>query len=685
MGEPKMKNGQEQGHRERIMRHLQVMYARKTREKQVFMEELKEFRKRRDMQWLKDMVEEVGPRWYQALSVPQRSALDNLEFAIYQDILEGRPHRTFMIMKVLGLFPRPNRVVLLNCIYLGRNDPKEMIAQLYLSTYGYPIEGRRASYCLNARLMLSAILYLGFDDLIRLLQKRFSPDVPPPEPEPKPKPKPEPPLASPYLQKMVAALYEPHKYKRPPPPPLPNLDDLNDPYEEEPFIHEPPPPPPPPPPPKKRLPQSYCDRIAGIVGLEKNSSASIVTKKNFKFSSRRSRASRMEDAEGSVHKKVYGLGLGSGRKKVVKRKKPVAPSTGLLNAQYTINGVYTIHGKTLYVLGSICILPAQGDLVHGGYRYVDGRCITIHCGFRGWPPDEKPDPCDCDKIWHDTAFKYVQDHKCYCGHFYDYGNEGVFPPDELAYFTKPTRHAPMGFNFETIYDTDNKRLQIEKEFKKIWDTDSVLHVDDGVNKVKQEKKKKKRRSSKTCLGQNPRPEDYLKCALRLMRQVNIAARLPDLHLVPELKEWMRKRLYGALTKVDKLEFLRKSTVYWTMFTSLAAKDFGHVQPPKEPMYHGLNDWSQKQYLNDRFRHYTRNYRLMMYRSHAYVTNLFWRSMYQAELPDKKFREIYFSYLFGRVEDVHLIHPYNSKESEERKLILAKKRYICLPAGVETEH
>lgn len=677
-----LKNGPETGHRERILRHLQVVYARKTREKQIFMEELKEYRKRRDIQMLKNMVDEVGPRWYQALSEPQRSALDDLEFSIYQDILEGRPHRTAAIMKILGLWPRPGYSVLLNCIYLGRDDPKEMIAQLYLSTYGYPIEGKRASYCLNARLMLSAIFYLGLENLISLLQKRFSPDVLPPEPEPKPKPKPEPPLASPYLQKLVAALYEPHRYKRPPPPPLPNLDDLNEPYEEEPIIHEPPPPPPPPPPPKKKLPQSYCDQLAGVMEIVAHSSATNLSRKNVKPNARKPRGSKADETE-RPPKKEYGLGLAT-RKKVVRRKKPVAPQTGLWNAQYTINGVYTVHGKTLYVIGSISILPARGELIHGGYKYVEGKFITIHCGFRGWPPEEKPAPCDCDKKWHDTVFQYVKDHKCYCGHFYDYGNEGTFPPDELAYFVKPTRHSPIGFNYETIYDTDNKRLHVAKEFKKLWDTDSVLHVEDGVNKVKQEKKKKKKKASKTCLGQNPKPEDYLKCAIRLMRRVNVAARLPDLHLVPELKEWMRKRLYGSLTKVDKQEFLRKSTVYWTMFTSLAAKDFGHVQPPKEPMYHGLNDWSQKQHLNDQFRHYTHRYRLMMYRSHAYVTNLFWRSMYQAELPDKKFREIYFSYLFGRVEDVQLIHPYNSRESEERKLILAKKRYICLPDGIESE-
>lgn len=677
------KNGSDTPHEERVKRHLQVVYAHQTRERQIFMEELKEYRRRRDSQMLKSIIDAVGPRWYQALSVPQRSALDSLEFSIYQDILEGRPHRTAVIMKELGLFPRPSNTDLLNCVYLGRDDPKEMIAQLYYTTYGYPIEGKRASYCLNARLMLSAIFYLGLDNLKYLLHQRFAPEASIADTGPKPKPKPPPPLPSPYLEPMVAALYEPPRYRRILPPPLPNLDDLNEPYEEEPVIQKPPPPPPPPPPPKKKLPRSYCDKMAGIMTIMPHSSASKIVpvqKRSSRPNTRKIRNSKMSLVDGGS-KKTYGIGLAA-RKKVVRRRKPVAPSTGMANAQYTINGVYQVHGKTLYVLGSISILPAQGELIHGGYKNVNGENINIHCGFRGWPPPPKPDPCDCVKKWQDTVFQYVKDNKCYCGHYYDYGNEGNFPADELPYFLKPTRHSPLHFNYQTIFDLDPKRLHVEKEFKKLWETESLLHVDDGTNKTKIEKKKKKKRTSKTCLGQHPKPEDYLKCALRLMRRVNIAARLPDLHLVPELKEWMRRRLYGSLTLVEKKEYLRKSTTYWQMFSTLAGKGFGHVQPPREPSYGGHTTWIHKQTLNDTFRHYTHRYRLSMYRSHAYVTNLLWRSMYQAEFPDKKFREIYFSYLFGRLEDIQLQHPYSAEESVQRKLTLAKRRYICLPPGYE---
>uniref|UniRef100_A0A2H1WTC7 SFRICE_020087 n=1 Tax=Spodoptera frugiperda TaxID=7108 RepID=A0A2H1WTC7_SPOFR len=692
-------------HDEKIRRRMQVVYARQTREKQIFMDDLKEYRRIKDKQMLQSIVVAVGPRWYQALSVPQRVALDSLKDSIYQDILEGRPERSSVIMHKLGLVPRPSTTELMNCLYAGRNDPKEMLAQLYLSTYGYPIEGKRTSYCLNARLMLSAIFYLGLDNLLVLLQKTFAPDEPKPKPPPKPKPKPKIPPPSPYLVPMVATLYEPPQIRRKSPLPLPDLSDLNEPYEEEPIIQKPPPPPPPPPPPKKRLPISYCDQLAGIEEIKPQ--VSTATNSNKEKKSPRNLLRKLKSSKSSLMdtSKLKSLNLDNANqipKKKGRRRKLVAPTTGLRNVQYMINGVYRVHGKTCYVLGSVTLLPSEGDLIHGGYRAVNGEYITIHCGFRGRPPARKSIPCDCLKEWNDSVFQYIKDHKCYCGHYYDFRNEDTtFPPDQLPYFNKPTRHGPLSFNYDRIFDLDDKRLYIESEFKKAWDTDSILHEDDGTTPAITDKKKKKKKpadnsgtskrnrsqsannnASGTCLGQNPKPQDYLKCALRHMRQMNVAARLPDLHLVPELKEWMRQRLYGDLTPEEKREYLRKSTTYWRMFTTLSGKGFGHVATPKEPMFRGHTTWYHKQNLNDKFRHFTHRYKLSMFRSHAYVTNLLWRSMYQAEFPDKNFREIYFSYLYSRIEDLQLIHPYCARETEERKVIMRRKRYICLPDGYE---
>lgn len=689
------------GRDESVRRRLQVLYARQTREKQIFLSDLKEYRQSKDKELFNSIIYEIGPKWYQALSVPQRTSLDTLELSIYQDLLEGRPVRCTVIMHKLGLVPLPSYSELMSCVILGRNDPKEMLAQLYYSTYGYPINGKRISYCLNARLMLSAILYLGLDNLIFLLEKTFAPDKSAGEPAPKPKRKPRVKLPSPYLAKMVAVCYEPPRVRRKPPPPLPDLTVLNKPYEEEPVIPKPTPPPPPPPPPKKRLEISYCEKLAGINTIKPHVPSPInltpVKKSN------RPRASRTHVMQG-VTKKKYGMCIDLHKKK--HRKKLMAPTTGLWNAQYTINGVFQIHGKTCFILGNVTILPALGELIHGGYASVEGQCINIHCGIRGVAPELMPDPCDCVKQWQDAIFQYIKDTKCDCGHYFDFGNEGHFSQEELPYFTKPTGHAPFKFNYDTIYDLDSQKLYVEKEFKRIWETDSMLRVDDSYAIKLLEKKKKKKKAEKeskkearkelkkadgddddvsklrndasqTCLGMQPKITDYLKCALQLMRKVNVAARLPDLHLVPELKEWMRLRLYGKLTATERKEYMRKSTTYWSMLRTLANQGFGHVSPPKEPIFGLPTTWRHKQSLIDRFRQYTDSYKLTMFRSHAYVINMLWSTMFQAEFPDKKFREIYFSYLFSTVQDIQFLHPYSVKETAARKSILSKKRYVCL--------
>lgn len=680
------KYGPETSYEERKHHRMQVVYAHKMREQQVFMQELRVLRQKRDKRMKKTIIESIGPRWYQALSVPQRVALDTLETTIYQDMLEGRPIRTASVMVALGLYPRPNSSDLMNCVYYGREDPKEMLAHLFFINYGHTIDGKQSLYCLNAKLILSGILYLGLGNLINLLRERFRAEPQKKKLLSKPKPKLDTPPVSPYLQKMIAFLYEVPKKSRFRPAPLPNLDDLNEPYEEPPIpkpaplspVH-------PPPTPKKKLPRSFCDKLAGVISIEphaikpRSSVKAFTVKTVTRGSNKKMRSSKMCLTEGN---KAFAVSGSMASKKSGHWKKLQAPSTGMSNAQFMITGVYTIHGKTVFVLGNVSILPPLGEVIHGGYKYIGSDCINIHCGFKGSLPPPKADPCDCVKKWTDTIFQYVRSTKCYCGHHFDYGNEGSFLPEELPFFQKASRNTPHAFNYETIYDLDPKSLHVEKEFKRLWDTDSVLHVDDGTNINKKETKKKKKRSSTTCLGQNPKPEDYLKCALRLMRRVNIAARLPDIHLVPELKEWMRRRIYGPYSRLQKSDMLLKSSSYWQYFQMLDGKSYGHISPLRDPQFAGHTTWGHKQDLNDKFRQYTQKYRMEVYRSQAKVINMMWPSMCQSELPDKKFREIYFSYMYGRIEDLQIMHPYSTKEAMERKFLMAGKRYCCVPAGIE---
>lgn len=669
-------------HEMQSQRRMQLVYTRKTQERRIFMEDLSDYRKRNDKAVLKEIKKSMGTRWYQVLSVPQTVALDTLEFCMYQDLLEGRPNRTQRIMTQLGIFPRPNADDLMYCIYCGRDDPKVMFSELFLIRYDHAYDIKRTKYDLNARLILTSIYYLGLPQLLKLLREQFQPDQPELPSKPKMKRKPGPPLPSPYLQKMIAICYEPKQWVRKPPPPLPNLDALNEPVDETPPVPKPPPPPPPPPPPKKRLPRAYCDKLAGLTprppepyycpttGISRNTFAS---KRSLAVSVARKNEFMKEE------KKVYGIGntrLASRGK----RRKPKPPSTGLWNSQYTICGVFKVRGKSVFILGSVAILPVAGDIIHGGHALVLGDNVNIYRGVRGQPPSTKSGSCDCVKTWAEQAFNYLKQSKCYCGHHYDFYNEGVFPPEELPFFEKPTRHGPFQIKYDNIYDIDPKSIQVGKEFKRLWDTDSTLLVEDP-NKKKPPPKKKKR-TSKTCLGMNPKIRDYLKCALVRLQRINMAARLPDIYMAPELVAWMYRRLHGPYTRQQKKRMLLKSNVYWVRFSRFASEQIPHVPLPIIPKFKGTTTWNYKQALTDSFRKFTFQHRLKLFRAHAEYCNMMWPSMFQAQLPDKKFREIYFSYLFGTVDDLTLLHPYNTIEAEMNYAKYISKPYRCIPAGIE---
>lgn len=655
-------------------RRLRVVFTRKMEERKLYMEELKIRRNEATKRLHRAIIKRVGPRWYQALSTPQRVALDTLKRCMYQDMLEARPGRSEKVIKILGLQPHPSRIDLLSAMYYGKGDPKEMFAQLYQMLYGFHFSTKRASYTLNQRLILSAIFYLGLDNLIVLLRERYKPPPPiPPPPVKKTKPPPIP--QSPYLQKLIAVeRWSPKAIKPKEIPPLPlDLGELNEPYEEEPIIPKPPPPPPPPPPPKKRIPQAYCEKLAGYTKIEAYREQPLVNpmrqKKETGSRAHRIHASKLLFNEG---KKTYGIGLASKRK--VRRKKPKAPCIAESNAQFNITGVYVMNGRPRYILEAVVNLAPRGEFIHGGHALVNGEYLTIHKGYTAHRTPPLPPLCDCLEKWTDAVFRHVKDTKCYCGHYYDYGNEGEFDITEPQFFLRPTiKGASMNFNYNLIYETDPKTLTVEKEMKKAWDTDSILWVDDGITPNPKEKRRKKiKKSSKTCLGEKPTISNYLRCALRFMRQVNIAARLPDVHLTQELQEWMRHRLYGPFTPEQKKRLLLNTSSHWAYLNS----NSGHVTPKYNPDFTGETTWEFKKDLRQKFKNYTCEYKVRMYRAQAYFNNLLWATMCQSQFPDKNFREIFFSYLASRIGDLQIMHPYSTSEAAERRNEMYKRRYVC---------
>ncbi|XP_063547565.1 uncharacterized protein LOC134755017 [Cydia strobilella] len=662
--------------RDPAQQRSQIVYAKQTRERQVFMEDLREYRRQLEKQAMKTMRKLVGPRWYQVLSVPQRDALDRLASSVYQDLLEGRPTRTSRIIHRLGVFPPPKPMDLMIANFHGSDDPKKMLAHLFFLLYGHSIEGKRNCYCFNAKLILSAIYYLGLKNLIELLREKFKPDQDVPPTPPKPKSKRQPPVPSPYLERSIIPVWYPASPKKFTPPPLPNLDELNEPYvdNDEYRIRVKPPPPPPPPPPPKRIPRAICDKLAGVFNIAPSQVTTVTMKTTMSQRKHQNHNMTLE-----VKKKTYGICITRPERKSCRRKlKP--PTTGVNNAQYLIQGVYTVGRRTVFVLGSVSILPAEGDLIHGGFAQCPTGYMNIHLGFRGYPAPPPPDPCDCNKKWQDKILKYVKESKCYCGHNYDYSNEGTFPSDELPHFQKPTAGAPYQFNYHTIFDIDEKQLLIKKEVKKILEGDSVIGSKKDL--VVKKKEKEKKRSSKTCLGQNPKPSQYLKCALRVLRGVNVAARLPDVHLAPELVEWMRRRIAGPLGPAQRQAYLRQTRELQTMLDSITPRIYGPLLTKNNTEFRGASTWTHKLKFRDRFNKYSCEYRRQLFKCFANINNLLWRIMFLPEFPDKKFREIFFSYLYATSDDLMLMRPYSTFETNDRKERLMSRRMICLPDGYE---
>ncbi|XP_063393347.1 uncharacterized protein LOC134678631 [Cydia fagiglandana] len=656
----------------RQQQRSQFLYSKQTRERQVYMEDLREYRRQVEKKAMKRMKKLVGPTWYQVLSVPQRDALDSLGNSVYQDLLEGRPSRTARIINKLGVVPLPKPMDLMAANLHGSDDPKKMLGHLYFILFGHSIEGKRNSYCFNAKLILSAIFYLGLKNLIELLREQFKPDKDVAPTPPKPKPKRQAPLPSPYLERSIVPMWYPASPKKFIPPPLPKFDELNEPYVEsdEYRIRIKPPPPPPPPPPPKRVPLAICNKLAGVFNIAPNQVTSVTMKTTMSHGKHHNHNMTLE-----VKKKTYGICITRPTRKGLRRK-PKPPTTGVNNAQYLIQGVYTIGRRTVFVLGSVSILPAEGELIHGGFAQTPSGYTNIHLGFRGYSASPPPDQCDCNQKWHDKILKYVKESKCYCGHNYDYGHEGPFPPDEVPYFERPKASAPYKFNYDTIFDVNHQNVIIKREVKKFLDEDSVT----GLRKVV--KKKEKKRSSKTCLGQDPTPSQYLKCALRLLRNLNEAARLPDVHLAPELVEWMRRRIHGPMGPAQRQAYLRQSLELQTRLESITPRIYASLFSKNDTQFEVASTWAHKLKFKDKFNKYSCEYRRELFKCFAKINNLFWRIMFHAEFPDKHFREIFFSYLYSKCNDLMLMRPYSSAETNDRTVRLNDRRMVCLPKGVE---
>lgn len=706
---------------EKVNRRLQILYARRMYERQIFMNDLKQYRAAAHKKKFKEVTRLVGPVWYQVLSVSQRNALDNLKESMHTDLIEGRPTKVMRDVRDLGIVPRPHCIDLLNCVFIGRNDPKDMLALLFLETFGYPVTTKRNSYPLNARLILTGIFYLGLQPIIRSLdtifryrgQKEETPRL-------RSKKKTVRSGSSPYLEKMTAALNIRPKSKKQPPLPLPSFDFF---FDEDELSNAPaggtqpsqtkqttlgstsfmdkgssaakgPPSPgqpglhaastmmhsqsnlkamstlntqnlPPLPQLKRKTHRAHCDKMAGVYKLTNDISDTGYSTLNDIHKKKRKSQFNFDDI-----KKDFGM-------VTTKKKKefdtPYLPALPQDNLQYIIKGVCVIKERTYFNLEAVTVLAPDGYIIHGGFAICCGMNVNIYVGIRTNPPPPIEKPCDCVEKWDDAVLEYLKTTKCGCGHRYDFYNEGKFPDEEMPYFYKATKTSPFHFDYNTIFETNKHILHIAKEFKRIWETDSMLRVTDLSDP---DEKLKLRMANMNILPDEPGPEDYLKYAMKTLERENTAATLPEVYQAPELREWMRRRIHGPVNKHDKMNMKKKSISYWQMLHNLANSGYGHATLQDGGAFSGSTDWLSKMSLNKKFEKFRDDYKHRWFKEQVKFNNMMWSTMFHEVLPDKSFRDIYFSYLQARLEDVQLLHPYSPREAQDRKQTIQNKRVIC---------
>lgn len=678
--------GPNESHEHVVRRRTQAIYTTETIRKQCFMEDLNLFRIRKKKKLVKKFI--IEPNWYQVLSENQRKALKLLDSCIYEDIIEGRPIRTKSLLQYIGIHDLPKRDVLMTCVYLGKRDSKVLLAQVFLNTYNHTFDQKRDKYDLKGKTIMSSILYLGLDHIIQMLRERLRPPIKTEESieniqEPKRPPqrtrqkkivaKQSSAIVSPYLQKPPpAVMYSVPAKKKFKPQPLPAIEDLEvEPEVEEEvqeeqapvFI----------PPPRKTEPAptlgrrkrggkikvspSMCDEIAGIYRIQPYKSAESI----------------LPSRQVKLKKKIGKSGFSTGKPKKSQKRmsKKVTPlKSDRWNKQYLISGIVVIRGQSVYVIGGMIELPPLGDIMtSGGVRIETGEVISIIEGIRAYPIPIEPEKCDCMEKWNTVVFNYLKSHKCTCGHFYDFGHgEEEFPEDITPFFVKPTKYRPYYFNYDHIFELDERRLLVTNEFDRFYRNDSLLNLD-----AKKKKPKKTKNEGKALKGYL----EYLRVALQTLRKYDVAAKLPELYLVPELRAWMRVRVKGPLTRKDKYRITRKSDVLSQLFHKIYTLSFfGHVNPSLKSDFLHPTTWRYAPNVKKSFGKYVHSYRKKMFQVQMDLLNRFWATLYQAEWPDKTFRQIFFSYGIASMGDVLVVNPYDPKAAVERQTIIYSKGYKC---------
>ncbi|KOB79162.1 Uncharacterized protein OBRU01_00933, partial [Operophtera brumata] len=267
----------------------------------------------------------------------------------------------------------------------------------------------------------------------------------------------------------------------------------------------------------------------------------------------------------------------------------------------------------------VAIMPTGYIPIHGGIVEVCGAYVPTLLGHWRFPVDIS----EKEKIVMD----YLKESKCYCGHLYDFFNEGKFRKNR--FFLPPSRHMPHRFDQAKIYQMDSM-----EDFIKDTVRDALLSKDPTKTRMREIKRGGKggKNNLSMCFHIDIEAHTYMTATFmpKLSDTPLLIPHLPQACLLNNLQEWhmdFKARAYMIPFKLKELENM---------------------------------NWSHRHQVQKLFEILLENFVTRNRSKQLEQTRLWWATTKYDAYPSKAFLDIFFTYMPSRMKDTFLINPYSSQ-------------------------
>ncbi|XP_037868397.1 uncharacterized protein LOC101738229 isoform X1 [Bombyx mori] len=586
-----------------------------------FLRDLHYYFYRESKRKLRQLNKEVGPSWYFELSTDQRIVLDELKVNIHQDLLEDLPNRTRKSLADLGLTLKIPKNVLMQAMKDSVEDTGVFIWNLYKAIYKtFPSEGR-ASYDMNAMILMSSMVFIDLEECIQKLEKLTDiKNIPPAKSKKKQRRNFQPDVRyGEYLQRCYVPFYSNHgsgqkKMKKPPP-------------------------------------LGYKFRLRSQESYE------TLCRNNDFLLKRKERNKKEKQAERICKYKFWEppstlrntdpkMAAYVNKLKMIKQKAKPKHKAPYPNSQFEVGGVAFTGGSPHYLLTSISLLPTGYILINGGIALANGEYVTCIQGFWKFPKEVKEEcdeACNCAIKWEADVMSYLANTKCKCGHLYDFYHE-----EKLIekYFHPPSKHGPFWVDQAKIYQFDNL-----EEFVKQTVNEAMLSGDPTPKP-----------SLPTISASGLSTKDLLAALLADLSDTPLLIpHLPQANLLKNLQEWVRLRVNGKISpresKLLNLHSLRR----WLDLKHMDFRARAYMIPFSLKELKLMN-WSHRHLIQKLFEILLNDFVTRNRLRQLEQTRLWWSTTKYDVYPSKAFLDIFFTYMPGRMKDTFLINPYSSERT-----------------------